>query len=221
MENNTEELREPILVITGGHWGINPELTSVEKGNELENEFALFLKEKLGWAHTRTKAHLPGKQNRKGAEIDIIARRLDRTGIEYKKLFRWYIGICSVFFLSGMYLGFFTEDNSTSAIICIVSSVAFFIGGVLFYWFSLDRNTECAWVECKNRKTKTTISHVNKSVCELKDYKASGDKDYRFNTHYFVSANGYMENALKYALENGIICYEKKDGHFVVSQYWK
>jgi hypothetical protein len=36
-----------------------------------------------------------------------------------------------------------------------------------------------------------------------------------------TTLSGFMENALKYAKSNGIICFEKnQNGEFIQSQYW-
>ena len=37
------------------------DLTAYDKGRELENSFAVFLKHQLGWTKTRVGAHMAGK----------------------------------------------------------------------------------------------------------------------------------------------------------------
>ena len=61
------------------------EEVSVGKGRELEEEFAKFMKEKLGWNKMRVGVHLLGKSNRKGAAVDIIAERVDERGKKFRK----------------------------------------------------------------------------------------------------------------------------------------
>ncbi len=69
-------------------------------------------------------------------------------------------------------------------------------------------------MECKNLKGKVNINQIEKSIREFNDYTASGNKEYKFKYHYFVSANGYIENALKYAEDKGILCYQKEGDTF-------
>ena len=64
------------------------------------------------------------------------------------------------------------------------------------------------------------INHVRKTIEEKADYVRSGDREYKFEYHYFVSANGFVENALKYAVDNNVICYVKEGNTFKKVGYW-
>lgn len=85
--------------------------------------------------------------------------------------------------------------------------------GSLFY-------REHAWVECKNQKDRVNYAQMQKMIAEYEAYKASTDREYRFVECYFVAANGFNENALKFAEEKPIRCYIVKNGIFVETDYW-
>lgn len=57
-------------------------------------------------------------------------------------------------------------------------------------------------------------------IREFQDYKSSKSEAHRFTHYYFASANGYIENALKMATDNNIICYSKIGGSFKEEKYW-
>ncbi|HVT86798.1 MAG TPA: hypothetical protein VHD35_16450 [Chitinophagaceae bacterium] len=103
----------------------------------------------------------------------------------------------------------------------IILGLAIGIISVFLAYLSRSRHKENVWVECKNRKTKSTFEDVKKSIDEYNDYKASGDTEYKYIAHYFVSASGFVENALKLANDNNVICYEYKNQTFEKVQYWK
>ncbi len=196
------------------------EETSRSKGKELEEEFSKFMKKKLGWSTTRVGSHLAGRDNRKGTSVDIVGNRLNQLGMAFKKAFKVYALAFVVLIVIGMIYGYSKnfKDGVTSTI--FYTGLIFEIAGVGALIFSNIYNRESALVECKNLKGKANINHISKTLRELEDYKKSGDKEHKFKHHYFVSTNGYVENALRYAQEHGITCYEKENGKFVQSQYW-
>lgn len=189
------------------------EITSYSKGSDLENEFAQFMKEKLGWENVRVGVHLSGRVHVKGANVDIVGKRLTESGKTLKAIGIVYLIFCVIPFVIGaitpeydflVYVGLFLE---------IVGFIILFAG--------INRTTEYVLVECKNLKGKATAAHIDKTLREINDYMASGDKQYKFRYHYFVSANGYVETTLKYAQEKGIVCFVKKGDSFEQEFYWK
>jgi len=199
------------------------EETTFDKGRNLENEFSLFMRHELGWKKTRVGAHMAGKLNRKGTSIDVIGERPDERGRRLHNLSLIYllvgfmllaIGSMDVFLELDLFGDFYISE------IFILLAVIFIFGALFTILVSVKLSKENAWVECKNLKGKVNINQIDKSIRELKDYKASGDKEYKFEYHYFVSANGYVENALKYAIEHGLICYEKSGDTFKKVGYW-
>lgn len=194
--------------------------TSFNKGKELEHEFAKFMKENLGWNNVRVGAHLVGRSNRKGASVDIIAWRLNETGLNLKGLGKIYLWGCGIFFLLGLLIGFASDWEIEFAEFLIIVSLPLEILGLIVYFIGLKYLNESVLVECKNLKSKVNITHIDKSLRELRDYKSTGDSEYKFVYHYFVSSSGYIETALKYAIENGIVCYHKIGNKFEQTKYY-
>lgn len=193
------------------------EQTSYAKGRELEIEFSLFMKRELGWNKVRVGAHLPQKMNKKGAAIDIISERLDERGKGFHRFGMWWISIALLCILISLYI-IFTEIGTGE--LFLLFGILLAIGGFFFMYQSGKYNKENGWVECKNLKGKVNLPQIDKSLREYREYRNSGDKEYKFEYHYFVSKSGYIENALRYAIEHNIICYEKSGDTFKKVGYW-
>ncbi|MFY9308180.1 MAG: hypothetical protein WAQ28_03925 [Bacteroidia bacterium] len=193
------------------------EQTTYDKGRELEIQFSVFMKHELKWEKVRVGAHMAGKANVKGAAIDVIGERLDERGRKFKTFaILWlYFAFCCIVASTFMII---TELGTGEVFLFFAILLA--IGGAVFMYQSGVHNKENAWVECKNLKGKVNINQIDKSVRELNDYKESRNNEYRFEYHYFVSASGYMENALKYAVDKGILCYQKEGNTFKRVGYW-
>lgn len=191
---------------------------SYEKGREFEQRFAIFLKDSVGWDKVRVGAHMTGKNNAKGTSIDVFAERLDSLGIKYRDISnKWMIG-SGIFFLAGItwYAQSWGNDGLWFTIFALLSLV----GGMIFRLLSDINNKQNAWCECKNLKGRTNINHIEKMLREYNDFKASKNENHRFTHLYFASANGYVENALKVAHDNNVICYVKKGRSFEEVKYW-
>lgn len=193
------------------------EQTSYDKGRELEVEFSLFMKRELNWGKVRVGAHLPQKMNKKGASVDVISERLDDRGQKFQQLSIIAI-VVSLIMICMALIMIYSELGTGELFLAL--SVTIGLGSIVFMLQSSKFNKENGWVECKNLKGKVNINQIDKSLREYKEYKNSGDKEYKFEYHYFVSKSGYIENALRYAIENGIICYEKTGDTFKKVGYW-
>jgi len=156
------------------------ELNTYDKGKELENQFAIFMKHELEWSKARVGAHMAGKSNVKGAAIDIIGERLDDKGIRFKRVFNYYffIGACLVVFSLTQII--FENTNNDWFEILLNISVVFLVLGLFCLIMSNKYNIENAWVECKNLKGKANINHIEKSIREINDYNASDNNEYKF-----------------------------------------
>ena len=192
--------------------------TSYLKGRELEEEFAAHMKKNLGWTSVRVGAHMKGKENSKGASIDVIGECLDERGVKFHRVSMSILTSAIFMVLVGITLLFEDIDGGSEVLL-----ISIFVSGLagFFLWQSDVYHKQNAWVECKNLKGKATISMIDKSLREKRDYIASGDKEYKFEYHYFVSASGFVENALKHAVAHGMFCFEKKDGKFVEIKNFK
>lgn len=191
---------------------------SYEKGREFEKKFANFLKEELGWDKVRVGAHMSGKSNAKGTSIDVLGERLDSVGMKYRAISNRWIWASAVLGFGALiwFVQDWANDGFWFLILCLLSGM----GATTFRLLSDINNKQNAWVECKNLKTKVNINHMSKMLREYNDFKASRNDDHRFTHLYFASANGYVENALKMALDNNVICYTKKGRSFVEEKFW-
>lgn len=193
---------------------------SYKKGCDFEAEFAKFMTKKLDWTTYRIRAHMPGKSNNKGNQIDIVLDRLDERGQKFNKATKVLAYTCLVLIIGGAWIGYDSDWKDAQANTLIEYGVYLEFAAIATMLLGKHYNKENAWVECKNLKGKATYDQVSKSIQQFEDYKKSGNTEYKFKEHYFVSANGFVENALKLAHDNGIICYEKINGKFVEVSYW-
>ena len=186
---------------------------SNKKGADFEILFAEFMKSDLKWDGYVIRSQQKGKSNSKGAQVDIIANRIDKRG---KNLI---ILACSYLLLMIAAIGYGLSNDEE-----LVAYFGIFTGliAVVLAYKSRDMHRENAWVECKNLKRKADIDLIRISIDEYKDYVATNDKEYKFVKRYFVSANGFVENALKHAIDNGIECWVYKNEKFEqIISYWK
>jgi len=192
--------------------------TTYKKGLELEIMFAEFMKEELGYNNTRVRAKVPQKNNNTGIEVDVIGKRLDERGKIFNVLAIISIVLFMLLFIYGLVEVIIGSNNDLSLIFII--SFVFGIGGIAYLLLSNHFNQENAWVECKNLKGKANITQVNKMIMEIEEYKLSKDNEYKFINYFFVSANGFIENAIKKAMDKGIDCYSLSNGKFIEEKYW-
>jgi len=187
---------------------------SHKKGADFEMLFAEFMKSDLKWDGYVIRSQQKGKSNSRGANVDVIGKRKDDRG---RKLYN--LGFISA--IIGAALVIFSLIDDTDEIFLWGGMI--FLGlGILYIAFSGDLHQEHAWVECKNLKGKATIEQMRKCIEEHKDYVATSDKEYKFVRKYFVSASGFVENALKLAMDNNVTCYEyNKNEKFEEVKYWK
>ena len=190
------------------------------RGANFEILFGEFLKSDLGWDGDRERVQQKGKSNSKGSQVDIIGFKKDPR---YRKLYN--LGLLYLIIGWGLFLIallFWYLDYSENIVLtCCLSGFIGIIGAGYCFWDCNHYKQENAWVECKNRKGKATYEQVQKCINEYNDYKDSGDKEFKYVSKYFVSASGFVENALKLALDNKFDCYEYKDGKFEKVTYWK
>lgn len=191
---------------------------SYEKGREFEEQFARFMKDDLKWDKIRIGAHMSGHENAKGTSIDILGERLDFLGIKYRKIADKWMAVSIAFALGGII--WHIEKWGERGLWFTLFALTSFAAGLIFRILSDANNKQNAWVECKNLKSKVNINHMSKMLREYNDFKSSKNEHHRFTHLYFASANGYIENTLKMALDNNVICYEKKVNSFREVNYW-
>jgi hypothetical protein len=194
------------------------EESSHQKGAKLEIEFARYMKNNLGYHEAVTKMDVLSAEKATGTEVDVIGFKTDPRGQRLRM-----IGIVYIFsaLLLLIIKGIYTYDKSntmSSELSIAISIVSLFTVCFGFYtvYDAKKFESENGWVECKNRKTKAIQKEVDIMLSQLKHYKNSNDKKHKFTELYFVSASGFVDNALEYAKKQNIRCFIKNsDGEFL------
>ena len=183
-----------------------------EKGLELELRFCAFMKSDLGYREAAIRRHMKTKVANNAIEVDIIGERINDAGRVLLILCGIYLTGFAILFCIGIY----NSDDDM-----LLGGLIAEFAGITALLLSLKYNIENAWVECKNKgKDKVNLEQVRKSIDNNRDYKDTGDKEFKFNRHYFVSASGFVDDAYHYAKEKGVTCYIEKNGTFVEATYW-
>lgn len=191
---------------------------SYYKGANFEIAFGEFMKSDLGWNGYVIRSQQKARLNNRGSNVDIVAHRPDSRIERFNSaaLFILVIGILCI----APPLFDLQIDGIDNEQIGIIGKV-FIVGGFAYILLGKLFSKEYAWVECKNTKAKTTYEQISKCVHEYEDYQSLDSKEYNFVRKYFVSSSGFVENALKLALDKGFECYTLKDGKFEKVEYWK
>src|SRR3989304_2460760 len=194
--------------------------TTHEKGLELEQKFSEFMKEELGYNHTRVRAKVPQKHNHTGVEVDVIGKRTDERGKRLENLSIGSLILGGILFFLGLYLWMGSDFDDTWLMSLLLIGIMLVCFSMFYILLSTKFNQENAWVECKNLKGKANITQVGKMIIEIEEYKLSNNKEYKFVDYFFVSTNGFVENAIKKAMDKGISCYSLSNGKFIKEKYW-
>jgi hypothetical protein len=180
-------------------------------------EFAHFMREQLSWRKIRVnKQH--HNHNTENA-LAAIAERQNSQGKTFKDIAILWYALSAGLIIIGYALEYdsFFSDGMEQALSWSGSGLLVAIS--VFIFISQRMHTEKAWINCHTSTAKTGIEDVKKSIRLYWDYAANSGKPYKFVAHYFVSANGFTWDALQYAIENNIICYEKKNDSFAVVKH--
>lgn len=191
--------------------GTAKETTSYNKGLALETRFCSILKNELGCKNVRIRAQMKSRMNSRGSNVDIIGERQDIRGKRLQIVGIIYLLICALVFC----IGGLTNDETA-----LWGGLIFELGGAISIILSKRYTTEHIWVECKNQKAKVSYSQMQKTIHEYDEYKASKNKEFKFVEQYFVSASGFVENALKLAEERGVRCFVVTDLGMKEVSYW-
>ncbi len=184
-----------------------------EKGTYLEDLFAEYMKDELGWDSTKTRTQMKSYYTNRGSNVDVIAERQDSRAGVFTTLSFWFLGIAVAIFIAAIFV-----DQSGIALAAL--SITLAAGSMVYVLIGRRLNAQHAWVECKNRHGNVCFDEMQKMVHQLEAYKASGDKDFKFVDCYFVSSTGYADTALKLAMDKGVTCYVLKDEKFSEVSFW-
>lgn len=186
--------------------------SSHQKGAKFEKEFAKYMKTNLGYNDAVTKRKVRSAVNTANTEVDVIGFKVDPSGKNRRNSGLILMSFAILFFfLKGVYT-FDNENNAldsiSNALINVLLLLAI-IGGYLVFNKSKTFESENGWVECKDRKNKSTYDYVQKMLDEFNNYQKCNDTKYKFTELYFVSANGFVDSALDFAKQNNIRCFVK------------
>jgi hypothetical protein len=172
----------------------------------IEFEFASFMQQQLQWKKVRL-------NNRPGSAA-AIAERQNKQGQALKDMAILWYAFSIGFLIIGYALGF--DSFFGEGVEQVLSwSGAVLLFTVPIFLFTLRRiHREKAWVACSQSNIRAGIDEIEKSLKMYWNYAVTSGKPYKFVEHYFVAAGGFTLDALQYALDNNITCYEKKDGQF-------
>lgn len=180
---------------------------SYDKGVQLENDFAKYMQDELGYDVVNTRKSVSGKENVKGVQADIIGVEYDERGERLRKAALITLGCC----FSGSILGL--AGLLPDSFQVLFGTLIF--GSFLYVIIGRNMNNHYTWAECKNHKDKIDIKTVRDFYHEVKDHNLSKDKHFTVEKMMFVSSGGFIDNALEFAAHNGIRCYTIKDKKIV------
>ncbi len=180
--------------------------STCKKGKDFEDKFAEFMKMKLWYKKSRTRVQLPLKINDRGTNVDIIGKKNDIRSVALD-----YIITALIAFIIGVVaFALYTEDPSLFFNFDIPTIVL--VGLLLFLKKKLTGSEYTyVWVECKDLKGKANINMITKLKSEIEGYDKLENKEYNFDKTIFVSKNGFVDNALKLAINSNIECYYYND----------
>lgn len=194
--------------------------TTHQKGLELEIQFAEFIKEEMGYEKTKIRFQVKQANNSRGANVDVIGQKLNENGKKLNRIGTTYIIVCFFPIIFSIIIGLTDSVDNILVPVFFFGGITLNVLGIIVLIISSYLNIENAWVECKNLKTKVNIGHVGKMINEIKSYKQTKDTQYKFKEFFFVSASGFVDNAIELAISNNINCYVVEDEKFKKITNW-
>jgi hypothetical protein len=179
--------------------------TSYQKGLALERMFSDYLVNELGYKSTRIRPQVRSNNNFRGINVDIIAERKNEHA-------RWYKVAAYCFLFAGFYI-LMHAFLAPSFLQLLSVLLLFFMVYACFNSYE-ERKMNHAWVECKHHNKPVSHAMVQKAVIEYESHNLMEPKDYNFTAMYFVASEGFIDNALKFAVDKKVNCYIIKNGIF-------
>lgn len=184
---------------------------SQAKGKAFEQKFSIYMMTELKYDSIKRRKSMTGSESIKGSEADIIGVIYDIRGKRLKTAGLMLIGLAILL------------------AICILAKLIhydfayffllFAVGGIIYVELSKKLNDKYTWVECKNRKNATDLRTVRDFYNVVQDYNNSKDKKISISKMIFVSASGFVDNALQFAVSKNIDCYKLNDKSFEKIEY--
>jgi hypothetical protein len=196
---------------------VNLKLTTMEqnlsyyKGIAFEQKFSIYMISELKYDSIKRRKSMTGNENVKGSQADIIGVKYDPRGKVYKK-FAVIIGIIGVL-IAILVIAQKLPDE------CLFFYILAVIGTVIYGLLGKKFDDKYTWVECKNRTKIIDLRMVRDFYNEVQDYNSSKDKKYAISKLIFVSASGFVDNALQFAVQKDIECYKLEGNKFKKIEY--
>jgi hypothetical protein len=175
--------------------------------NQTPFEFADFLRQQLRWRKVSI-------NQQQGSFLTAIAERQNRQGQALSDLAILLCAVSIGFIIIGYAMGYDSHFSDGTDYILSWSGGVLLAAMQVFILIARHLYREKAWVGTDYSSGKTGLEEIEKNLRMYWKYAANSGKPYNFTAHYFVSANGYTLEALEYAFDNNIACYEIKNGQF-------
>lgn len=185
--------------------------TTHQKGLELENKFAKYMKEKLGYNEVKERIMIKGIDNSKGVEVDILGIKYD----DRSEMFR----VVSIITLIISFFGLILSATEIIPFELISFFLVLEVGAIVYAFLSRYFSAKYTAVECKNHEAKINLKMLREFYHQVLDNNQSKDKRYRLTKIIFVSKNGFVSNSLEFAQSKGIECYQEDENDFKKVQY--
>jgi len=189
------------------------------KGLQLEKDFAIWMRKKLGYTRVMPRQFVYGKIAARPYEVDIF-------GIKERPLFKLleFIGVLLVLLSIAMLLGEMSglqarlETLLSKTNIKFTGAVLFIVGtmGLIIGYLGSHKQSTYSWVECKNLNTNVKRDHIFKLKSSVKDVRNERkSKKWHPNTVIMVSGSGFDSDALHFARAHKMICYKQVGKRFI------
>jgi hypothetical protein len=190
-------------------------------GKTFERTVSEWLKEHMGYTKTRRRSPVKGKIADRHYDVDIhavkfsqIAHFVFRAGI-FLALISFFTAISpkawpeATQFIEAIFTavgGRVTEAGAAGTVVGIAALV-------LGLW-AKKQSIKHAWVECKDLKGKVKRAVVQKLAASVDDVRNSEEAKWYPDIVMIFSRNGFDADALNFAKEHNIQCYEQTGDTF-------
>lgn len=178
-----------------------------ERGAEWEREFSKYMTDELEYNDCIMNTTVKGALSTNEYEVDIIGKKLSDKGESYNNVGVFLIVLAII--VIGLELFF--------DVVIFVDNAMYILGGLfivgfVFLQLAKDHEWEYSWVECKNHQKPIDKKAFSLLKSNVEDYHNSKDKKFDFKNKILVSKSGFTKNAIRFAEEYNIECYDKCSG---------
>lgn len=181
------------------------------KGLVFEQKFSIYMISELKYDSVKRRKSMTGSESIKGSEADIIGIIYNRKAESIRKAGIFFM-IIAIISLIGVAFELIHKDF-------IYFFLLFGISGFVYGIIGKKKSRQYTWVECKDRTKTTDIRMVRDFYNSVQDFNNSKDKKYSISKMIFVSASGFVDNALQFASDKRIECYRLIDNSFQKIKY--